>query len=116
MEIEWDQKDDKISLTQKGYLKKVFQKFNINGDTKSASIPLAPYFKLKDTISPSSIEEREYMTHVPNASAIDSLMYAMVCTRLDLSWAISMVNRYMHDPDRGHWDAVNEFYGTSKVP
>jgi len=51
-------------LTQKGYLKKVLQKFNINDDMKSVSTPLAPYFKLKTTMSPTTIEEREYMTHV----------------------------------------------------
>ena len=33
-------------------------------------------------------------------------MYAMVCTRSDLSQAISMVSRYMHDPGQGHWEAV----------
>jgi len=34
MEIERDRKDDKVSLTQNGYLKKVLQKFNINGDNE----------------------------------------------------------------------------------
>ena len=34
MEIEWNWKDDKVSLTQNGYLKKVLQKFNINGDNE----------------------------------------------------------------------------------
>jgi len=48
-------------LTQKGYLKNVLQKFNINGDMKSVSTPLAHHFKLKTT---RSIEEHEYMTHV----------------------------------------------------
>ena len=32
MEIEQDQKGGKVSLMQKWYLKKVLQKFNINGD------------------------------------------------------------------------------------
>ena len=65
MEIERDQKDGMIKLTQKGYLKKVFQIFNINSDTKSVSTLLTPYFKLKATLPPTSIEGREYMTHVP---------------------------------------------------
>jgi len=33
-------------------------------------------------------------------------MYAMVCTRPDLSHAISVVNRYMHNPGKDHWEAV----------
>ena len=33
-------------------------------------------------------------------------MYAMVCTRTDSSQAVSMISRYMYDPDWGHWEAV----------
>ena len=90
-EIQRDWKGDKVSLILKGYLKKVLQKFNINDDTKSVSTPLAPHFKLKTTMSPTTVEKHEYMTHVPYASAVDSLIYAMVCTRLDLSQTVSMV-------------------------
>jgi len=106
MEIERDWKSGKVSLTQKGYFKNVLQKFNINDDRKSVSTPLAPHFKLKSIMSPITVEEREYITHVPYASAVGSLMYAMVCIRLDLSQVVSIVNRYMHDPRRGHWEAV----------
>jgi len=57
-------------------------------------------------MSPTTIEEHEYMTHVPYANIIGSLMYAIMCTRSDLSQAVSMVSRYMHDLGRGHWEAV----------
>jgi len=106
LEIERDWKSGKVSLTQKGYLKKVLQKFNIDDNTKSVSTPLAAHFKLKATISPITIEERECMTHVPYAIAVGSLMYIMVCTRPDLSQTVSMVSRYMHNPGRGYWEAV----------
>jgi len=53
-------------------------------------------------MSPTTVEEREYMIHVLYASAVSSLMYAMVCTRPDLSQAVSMIRRCVHDPDRGH--------------
>ena len=102
MDIERDRKGDKVNLTQTGYLKEVLQKFNIKDDTKSISTTLAPHFKLKATMSPTTIEEHKYMTHVPCASAVDSLMYAIVCTRPNLSQAVSMVSRYMHDPGRGY--------------
>jgi len=93
-------------LTQKGYLKKVLQKLNINGDTKSVSTSLTPHFKLKIIMSPTSVEERENMTQVPYAKALGSLMYAMLCTKFDLSQVVSMVSRYMHDPSRSHWEVV----------
>ena len=81
MKIERDWKSDKVSLTHKGCLKKVLQKFCINDHTKSLSTPLAPYFKLKATMSLITVEKREYMTHVSYASAVGSLIYAIVCTR-----------------------------------
>jgi len=40
-----------VSLTQKGYLQKVLQKYNIDGDTKSVSTPLTAHFKVKIIIS-----------------------------------------------------------------
>jgi len=60
---------------------------------KSIRTPLVPHFKLKATMFPTTVEEREYMTRVPYASAVGSLMYAMVCTRPDLSQAVSMISR-----------------------
>jgi len=102
MEIERDQRSDKVSLTQNEYLQKVLQRFNIDGDTKSVSTPLAPHFKLKATISLTTVEECEYMTRVTYTSAVGSLIYAMVCTRSDLSQAVSVISRYMHDPRKGH--------------
>jgi len=57
-------------------------------------------------MSPKTIDEREYISHVSYVSAVSSLIYVMVCTRLDLSHAVSMVSRYMHDPNKGYWEAV----------
>ena len=54
----------------------------------------------------SKVEEYEYISHVPYASTMGSLMYAMVCTKTDLLQVINIVSRYMHDPSRGHWEAV----------
>jgi len=95
-----------VSLTQKEYLQKVLQRFSIDKDTKSVSTLLALHFKLKATMCPKIIEEREYITRVLYASTIDSLMYTMVCTQSDLSQAVSMISRYMYDSGKGHWEAV----------
>ena len=46
-------------------------------------------------MSLTTVEEHEYMTHVPYASVVGSLMYAMVCTRPDLSQAVSIVSRHV---------------------
>ena len=69
-------------MTQKGYLKKLLQKFNINDDSKPISTLFAPHFKLKGTMSPITIEDSEYKSHVSYASTVGSLIYAMLCTRV----------------------------------
>ena len=46
------------------------------------------------------------MAKVPYANAVRSLMYAMVCTRPDISQAVSIVGMYMHDPGKGQWQAI----------
>ncbi|KAG7962752.1 hypothetical protein I3843_09G081300 [Carya illinoinensis] len=46
------------------------------------------------------------MRNVPYASVVGSLMYAMVCTRPDISQAVSLISRYMHNPGKTHWHAA----------
>ena len=106
LEIHRDRVQGKICLSQKQYLKKILYRFGMDAKTKPVSTPLASHFKLSAAMSPSPNDERQYMAQIPYQSAIGSLMYAMVCTRPDISQAVSIVSRYMHDPGKGHWQAV----------
>ena len=45
-------------------------------------------------------EERDHMSKVPCASAIGSLMYAMVCTRPDIAHAVDVVSKFMSRPGK----------------
>ena len=46
------------------------------------------------------------MSKVPYASAIGSLMYAMVCTRHDIAHVVGLVSRYMIHPVIEHCNVV----------
>ena len=46
------------------------------------------------------------MRRVPFASAVGSLMYAMLCIRPDICYAIGIVSRYQSNPGLAHWIAV----------
>ncbi|XP_059663471.1 secreted RxLR effector protein 161-like [Cornus florida] len=46
------------------------------------------------------------MKRIPYASAVGSLMYAMVCTRLDICYSVGIVNRYQSNLGLNHWSAV----------
>ena len=75
-------------------------------EAKSMSTPLASHFKLSKEQSPKTEEERDHMNKVPYASAIGSLMYAMVCTRPDIAHAVGVMSRFMSRPEKQHWQAV----------
>jgi hypothetical protein len=76
------------------------------GDAKSVSTPLASHFRLSQEQSPQTEEEKELMARIPYASAIGSLMYAMVCTRPDIGHAVGVISRFMSNPGKAHWEAV----------
>ena len=46
------------------------------------------------------------MKSVPHSSVVGSLMYAIVCTKPDLAFAISVLSRFMSNPGKAHWEAV----------
>ncbi|KAF5797362.1 putative RNA-directed DNA polymerase [Helianthus annuus] len=111
-------KDGSLTLSQEKYIEKVLEKFKLK-DAKIRSTPLGSHFKLSKDQSPKSDEDKEEMAKVPYASAVGSLMYAMVCTRPDIAHAVGVVSRFMSNPGREHWEAVKWLLrylkGTSKV-
>ena len=106
MEIHKDKKNMSVWLTQKSLLKKVLKMFGMDDKTKPVSTPLTSHFKWSSSSFPSSQEERDYIARVPYANAVGSFMYAMVYTRPDISQAVSMVSRYMHNLGKNHWLVV----------
>jgi hypothetical protein len=46
------------------------------------------------------------MSRVQYVIAVGTLMYVMVSTRLDISHELGVVNRYMENPRKEHWDAM----------
>ena len=87
------------------YLDKVLQKFKIDQANKGF-LPVLQGVKLSKTQCPTIAEDREKMKDVPYASAIGSIMYAMLCTRPDVRLAISLAGRYQSNPGVNHWTAV----------
>ena len=83
-----------MSLSQEQYVEKGLAKFRVN-DAKPRTTPLANHIKFSKEQSPKTAQEREHMALVPYASAVGSLMYAIVCTRPDITHAVGVVSRYM---------------------
>ncbi|CAA0837927.1 Unknown protein, partial [Striga hermonthica] len=77
-----------IRLSQSTYINKVLKRFSIE-ESKRGHIPMSHGVSLSKTMSPKTPEERERMSHIPYASAIGSIMYAMLYTRPDVAYALS---------------------------
>ncbi|KAK8534678.1 hypothetical protein V6N12_057322 [Hibiscus sabdariffa] len=75
-------------------------------ESKTGFLPMRHGISISKEMCPSSPQERERMSQIPYASAIGSIMYAMICTLPDLSYALSMTSRYQANPGEGHWIAV----------
>ena len=79
---------------QQTYIMKVIQHFNMN-QSKLISTLVATHFKLSSEECSKTNEEVEHMSHTHYLNAIDSLMYVVVCTRSNLSHAVSVVSRFI---------------------
>ena len=94
-----------IGLSQDTYIDKVLKRFNME-QSKKGFLPVSHGTHLSQKQCPATANERERMSKVPYTSAIGSIMYAMISTRLDVSYAISATSRYQADLGEGHWTAV----------
>ncbi|RVW98877.1 Retrovirus-related Pol polyprotein from transposon TNT 1-94 [Vitis vinifera] len=81
IEIFRDRSRGVLGLSQKGYIDRVLERFNM----QSCSSGIAPILK-----------------------AVGSLMYAQTCTRPDISFAVGMLGRYQSDPGFEHWKAAKK--------
>ncbi|KAJ9538689.1 hypothetical protein OSB04_031422 [Centaurea solstitialis] len=94
-----------IGLSQSTYIDKVLKRFRMD-ESKKGFIPMQHGIVLSKTQCPVSSEDQDKMKLVPYASAIGSIMYAMLCTRPDVAYSVSVTSRYQQNPGEPHWVAV----------
>jgi hypothetical protein len=94
-----------LGLSQSTYIDKVLKRFSMQ-ESKKGFLPMSHGVSLSKTGCPSNQIEMDRMSKIPYASAIGSIMYAMLCTRPDVSYALSMTSRYQSNPGESHWIAV----------
>ena len=61
--------------------------------------------RLSKKICPKTPEEKKRMNEIPYASAVGSIMYAMLCTKPDAAYALGIASRFQVDPRKDHWKA-----------
>lgn len=75
-------------------------------EAKPVTTPLSQHFRLSSTQSPQTEDEKSDMQNVPYANGIGSVMYAMVCSRPNLAYAVCVMSHFMAKPGRQCWEAL----------
>ena len=102
IDIKRDRVNRVLELCQVSYLEKVIRRFHME-ESKAVSTPIGAHFKL---VAVKAGEDCVDTDQVPYLSAVGSIMYAMVGTRPDVSYALGLVSRFMSKPGSMHWEAV----------
>ena len=61
---------------------------------------------LSKKMCPKTLEERKWMSEISYILAVRSIMYAMLCTRPDIAYALGIASRFQADPEKNHLKAV----------
>ena len=117
VKIQRDRSKKLIALCQEQYIYKVLDRFNML-NCKPMDTPIARGESLNLQMCPKTEEEKQQMSRIPYSNAVGSLMYAMICTRPDIAYAIGLVSRFQSDPGMAHWKAIKRILrylkGTAK--
>ena len=94
-----------LGLSQETYIKRMLERYHMQ-DSKPMDTHVNKSLSLSRDMCLKTPEEKKKMPRVPYASAVGSLMYAMMCTRPDICYAVGLVSRYQSNPGQKHWMTV----------
>ena len=109
VKIQRDRSKRLLSMSQEAYINKMLERFRLQ-HAKPVETPMAKGQILSLEQCPKSEDEKKRMEKTPYANAVGSLMYAMMCTRPDICYAVGMVSRYQSNPGDAHWTAVKRIF------
>ena len=90
-----------MRLSQQTYIEHILKTFNM----KSCSFGKAPIVKGDRFSKGQSLQndiERDQMKAAPYSSVVDSVMYAQVCTCIDIAFVVGMLGRYLSYLGQSH--------------
>ncbi|KAL0386305.1 UNVERIFIED_CONTAM: Retrovirus-related Pol polyprotein from transposon TNT 1-94 [Sesamum radiatum] len=90
-----------LSLSREAYIKMIIERFRMH-NANPVDTSMDKSCALTKELCPKTEEEKKRMTKIPYASTVGSLMYAMMCTRQDLCFAVGMVSRYQSNLGPDH--------------
>ena len=101
IKIYGDRSKRMLSLSQSRYIDLVLKRFSMDGN-KRGYLPMSQGIHLSKRMSPKTLKERNKMSSISYTSVIGSIIYAMLCTRPDVAYALGIVSRFQTDPGEDH--------------
>ena len=93
VKIKRDRSKRMLSMSQKTYIVKIVERFNMR-DCKPMDTPVVKGHHLSTNMCPKEESEVQRMKRVSYLSVIESLMYTVLCARLDICFVIGFVSRF----------------------
>ena len=87
-------------MKQNGYIRDLLDRFGMT-DANPVASPLEPGLKLE-----AASDEDDGHEALPYRELIGSLMYLAICTRPDISFAVSYLSQYNTCFNSSHWTAA----------
>ena len=82
-----------LGLFQSRYIDLILKRFNMKA-SKRCYLRASHGIRLSKKICPKILEEGKRMNKIPYALAMGSIMYAMLCIRPDIAYALGIANKF----------------------
>lgn len=102
--LEVNQTENEIVLSQRNYVMKILEKFNMQDCNPVRTPGSAGDKQLDDHANSRSFSQKKYQ------EAIGSVMYLAIGTRPDIAYTVSRLSQYNKNPKEVHWTAIKRLF------
>ena len=93
MKIYRDRSKRMLGISQSTYIETMLKRFSME-NFKKCYLSIGHGISLSKKDCPTTPEERECMSRISYTLIVGSIMYAMICTILDMAYSLGVVSRY----------------------
>ena len=104
-EVQCDRAAWTISINQATYIDQMVAKFRLT-NAKPVTMPMEPGAWYTKKQCPSSLWQITQMQNVPYAEVIGSVLWPVVISWLDCSYATLILSQFIQNPAKVHWEAL----------
>ena len=110
--LEISNTEREIKVNQKGYIKKLLEKYRMRDASKFCKTPMVvrSLTPESDVFGPRITDEDKLGDGYPYREIIGALLYLANGSRPDISFAVSVLARYTSEPTIRHWRGIKQIF------